>query len=112
MYKRNPCGQRMPAQFRIRQLLDCGLQYCKTPGNSFATMSRSKVAEIAGCTGPLFNLYFGNFTKYKAAIIREAIRIDDFEILAQCYFLSVGEVMRLPENKLNAIKQYIANNIT
>jgi len=67
---------------RRETILAAALTVARNPGG-WSTLTRSLVANEAGCTDGLVSRYFGTMTDFRRKIMREAIAQRDLKIIAQ-----------------------------
>lgn len=89
-------GTRTVPSVRKKQVLTHALEIAKEKG--YALLHREEVAARAGVSTPLVSHYFGTTKNLRELVVREAIRLEVLEILAQAIALRDPQVATLSKN--------------
>ena len=79
---------------RKERLLAEGAKFAKSHG--YRTMTILDITRAAGVSYSVVNLYFGSIKKFKRAIMKYAIEIEDLDILAEGLTAKDGSLGIIP----------------
>lgn len=72
---------KQPVKLRRATILQAAIQLSKKHG--YNKITRDQIAELAGVATGTINAYFGTMVKLRRAIMREAIKTQVLEVIAQ-----------------------------
>lgn len=73
--------QRLNAENRVQGILTSALALATEVG--YRVLTREKIADAAGVTGPLINHYWGNMDEFKKALLDYAVEQRCLPVVAQ-----------------------------
>jgi hypothetical protein len=93
---------------RKTEILQAAVKLAEKPGG-WITLTRLAVATAAGCSESLPSAYFGTMRNFRRAIMREAIRVNNYSVIAQGLVSRDPVAMKVePEVKRAALTTLIA----
>ena len=80
---------------RKTEILSAAIQLAESEGLN--EMNRDQVAAVAKCSTGLVNLYFGTMKQLRRAVIGEAVRTKNLNVIAQALVLGDPRAKRAPD---------------
>jgi AcrR family transcriptional regulator len=91
---------------RKDQILAAAMRLARVDG--YTHIVRTNIAAAAGCSTGLVNRYYGTMGQLRRAIIREAARIGDLEIIAQAAVAKDPNLEKVDPSLINeALEVYL-----
>ena len=91
---------------RLQSILDAAVALAAKEG--YRVISRGQIAEAAGCAASLISHYLGDMPAIRQAIMEEAIRVENIEIILQGIVVQDGLAKRAPK-RLRVAAQNLLN---
>lgn len=88
--------QKQSSQTRQVQLIEAAVTVASRPGG-WATLTRSAVAEQAGCSDALVSQQFGTMEQFKRRLMRHAIKAKCLPIIAQGIAMGDRNALKVPD---------------
>jgi len=85
---------RSTPQLRIRAILQAALHLARRHG--YTRITRAMIAERAGCSASLISAHVGDMMQVRRLVLREAVRTEDWVVVAQGIVARDPVVARLP----------------
>ena len=81
---------------RKQEILDAAVALAAKEG--YRVISRGQIADAAGCAASLVSHYLGDVPAIRKAIMQEAIRVENIEIILQGIVVQDGLAKRAPKH--------------
>lgn len=94
---------------RKKQILECAIQLSKKIG--YKSITRDPVADLAKVTSSLVAYYYPRMSDLEAAVLREAIDKEIFELIAQGLLLKDPIAMEITTELKKKTNEYIKSKI-
>jgi AcrR family transcriptional regulator len=85
---------RQTPTIRIRTILAAALHLARRHG--YLHITRAMIAERARCSASLISAHMGDMMQVRRALLREAVRVEDWHVVAQGIVARDPVVARLP----------------
>ncbi len=90
-----PVARREKPAVRAQEIMDAAVKLAEVQG--YRTVSRGQIADAAECAASLISHYFGDVPALRQAIMREAIEIENIEIILQGLVVKDGLALGAPK---------------
>jgi len=91
---------------RKDEIMSAAMTLASKPGG-FGRVTLVEVAKLVGCTHQLILHYYSTVTQFKRDIVREAIRQENLQILAQALILNDQHAKKAPDE----LKRKVFNSL-
>lgn len=96
--------KRINPELRRVEILEAALKLATRKGG-WVSLTRSAIAAEAQCSEGLVSVYFGTSVQIKRAVMREAVRTENLQVLAQGIVVGDKQAAKInPTLKLKAIE--------